>query len=127
MFTSIRAKLITILIILGVLPLSIVSFLAYETASDALLYQAEEQLGNIGEKTAQQIDDFFRDLEKDIDLLSEYPFLQLAFLQYEFRQRLDTVQRILIDYHDKNNYFNGIYLVDLNGKTIISDNSYNFV
>lgn len=122
MFTSIRAKLITILIILGVLPLSIVSILAYEAASDALLLQAREQVGNIGEKTAQQIDDFFHDLEKDIDLLSEYPFLQLAFLQYEFRQRLDTVQRILIDYRNKNNYFNGIYLVDPTGKTIISDN-----
>ncbi|MFV0439228.1 MAG: cache domain-containing protein [Desulfopila sp.] len=124
MFKSIRAKLITILVILGVLPLSIVSFLAYETASDALLYQAREQLGNIGEKTAQQIDDFFQDLEKDIYLLSEYPFLQLAFLQYEFRQRLDTVQRILIDYDAKNNYFNGIYLIDLNGETIVSDNDY---
>jgi len=121
MFTSIRAKLITILIILGVLPLSIVSILAYEAASDALLFQAREQVGNIGDKTAQQIDDFFRDLEKDIDLLSEYPFLQLAFLQYEFRQRLDTVQRILIDYHNKNNYFNSIFLVDLSGKTILSD------
>lgn len=123
MFTSIRAKLITILIILGVLPLSLVSLLAYETASDALLFQAREQLGNIGEKTAQQIDDFFRNLEKDVDLLSEYPFIQLAYLQHEFRQRLDTVKRTLIDYRNRNDYFNGIYLVDLHGKTIISDNT----
>jgi PAS domain S-box-containing protein len=121
MFTSIRAKLITILFILGVFPLLIVSVFAYETASDALLFQAREQLGNIGEKTAEQIDDFFNDLKKDIELLSEYPFIQLAFLQFEFGQRLDAVQRVLIDYHNKNNYFNGIYLIDLNGKTIISD------
>lgn len=122
MFTSIRAKLITILIILGVLPLTLVSLLAYKTSSDALLVQAREQLGNIGEKTAQQIDDFFRNLEKDLDLLSEYPFIQLAYLQHEFRQRLDTVQQTLIDYRNRNDYFNGIYLVDLHGKTIISDN-----
>lgn len=125
MFNSIRARLITILIILGVFPLTIVSLLAYETASDALLFQARQQLGNIGEKTAQQIDDFFQNLEKDLDLLSEYPFIQLAYLQHEFRQRLDTVQRVLIDYRNRNNYFNGIYLVDLHGKTIISDNTSN--
>lgn len=121
MFTSIKAKLITILFILGVFPLLIAGFLAYETASDALLFQAREQLGNIGEKTAQQIDDFFKDLKKDIELLSEYPFIQLAFLQFEFGQKLDTVQRVLTDYQKKNNYFNRIYLVGLNGIPIISD------
>ncbi len=122
MFASIRAKLIVILLSLGVFPLLIVGYLAYENASDALLFQAKEQLGNIGEKTAQQIDDFFLELNKDIELLSEYPFIQLAFLQFEFGQRLDTVQRVLIDYRNKNNNFNGIYLVDLNGKAIISEN-----
>ncbi|MFH1154884.1 MAG: cache domain-containing protein [Pseudomonadota bacterium] len=121
LFTSIRSKLVGILVILGMIPLLFVGILAYETASEALLFQAREQLDNLAGKTAQQIDDFFMDLEKDIDLLSEYPFIQLAFLQFEFRQKLDTVQRVLTDYAKKNSYFNRIALVDLNGDTIISD------
>ncbi|SDP15317.1 PAS domain-containing sensor histidine kinase [Desulforhopalus singaporensis] len=121
MFASIRTKLITILLILGVLPNLVVGFFAYETASDALLFQARQQVGNIGEKTAQQIDAFFKELKKDINLLSEYPFIQLAFLQFEFGQKLDTIQNVLTDYRDKNDYFNAIYLADLTGDSIVSD------
>lgn len=125
MFTSIRAKLLTILFSLGIFPLLIAGIFAYQTASDALLFQAREQLGNIGEKTAQQIDGLFKDLKKDIELLSNHPFIQLAFLKFQFGQKLDTVQRVLIEYKNKNSYFNGIYLIDLTGNTIISDNKSN--
>jgi signal transduction histidine kinase len=121
LFSSIRAKLIAILFILGVVPLVFAGVMAFRTASGALLVQAREQYGNIAGKTAQQIDGFFKDLEKDIDLLAEYPFVQLAFLQHEFGQRLDTIQRVLTDYSRKNDLFNRICLVGLDGVPIISD------
>lgn len=81
--------------------------------------QTTRQLGNLAEKTAQQIDNFFKTAKKDINLLADYPFIQLAFLQYEFRQRLDTVQRLLVDYSKKNDDFSRIYLVALDGRPIL--------
>ena len=102
MFSSIKAKLITILLILGVAPLSIVGYQSYQIASNTLLEQTKRQLGNLADKTAQQIDIFFDAVEKDINLLSTYPFIQLSFLQYEFGQRLDTVKMKLMAYEKKN-------------------------
>ncbi|MEA3434942.1 MAG: cache domain-containing protein [Thermodesulfobacteriota bacterium] len=120
MFSSIRSKLIAILIILGVIPLLVVGYLSYRSASDALLSQTKEQLGNLADKTAQQIDNFFEVAEKDIDLLSNFPFIQLSFLQFEFGQRLDTVKRLIEDYEKKNKYFKRIHLVNLQGKSILT-------
>jgi len=120
MFSSIRSKLIAILIILGMIPLLVVGYLSYRSASDALLSQTKEQLGNLSDKTAQQIDNFFEVAEKDIDLLSNFPFIQLSFLQFEFGQRLDTVKRLIEDYEKKNKYFKRIHLVNLQGKSILT-------
>ncbi len=119
-FSSIRSKLITLLLILVGIPLLIAGYLSYQSATDALFKQATQQLGNLADKTAQQIDNFFQTARKDINLLADYPFIQLAFLQYEFKQRLDTVQRLLMDYSKKNDYFSHIYLIDLNGRPILS-------
>ncbi|MBW1820641.1 MAG: hypothetical protein JRI92_02590, partial [Deltaproteobacteria bacterium] len=120
MFSSIRSKLIAILIILGVIPLLVVGYFSYRSASDALLSQTKEQLGNLANKTAQQIDSFFEVAEKDIDLLSNFPFIQLSFLQFEFGQKLDTVRRLIEDYEKKNKYFKRIHLVNLQGKSILT-------
>ncbi len=95
-------------------------FLSYQSAADAILFQTQEQLGNVAEKTAQQVDNFFQVSRKEIELLSDFPFIQLAFLQFEFNQRLDTVKRLLEDYALKSNHFNNIYLIDLTGKPILS-------
>ena len=120
MFSSIRSKLIAILIILGVIPLLVVGYFSYRSASDALLSQTKEQLGNLADKTAQQIDGFFEVAQKDIDLLSNFPFIQLSFLQFEFGQKLDTVKRLIEDYEKKNKYFKRIHLVNLQGKSILT-------
>lgn len=80
----------------------------------------EMYLANLAEKTAQQVDNFFHDIQKDISLLADFSFIQMAFLQYEFNQRLDTVQRLLEDYQQKNPYFNHIYLVNLEGYPILT-------
>jgi PAS domain S-box-containing protein len=118
--TSIRSKLIGILVVLGVLPLLVMGFLSYQSATEALLVQSQEQLGNLAEKTSQQVDSFFQDIQKDISLLADFSFIQMAFLQYEFNQRLDTVQRLLEDYQQKNPYFNHIYLISLEGNPILT-------
>ena len=119
-FSSIRSKFIAIFFILGVIPLIIVGFFAYKSASNALLLQTREQLGNLADKTAQQIDTFFEVVEKDINLLSNFPFIQLSFLQFEFGQRLDTVKRLVEEYGEKNQYYKQIHLINLQGKPILT-------
>ncbi|MCD4742659.1 MAG: HAMP domain-containing protein [Desulfobacteraceae bacterium] len=120
LFSSIRSKFIAIFVILGVIPLIVVGFFAYKSASNALLLQTGEQLGNLADKTAQQIDTFFEVVEKDIDLLSNFPFIQLSFLQYEFGQRLDTARRLVEEYGEKNQYYKRIHLINLQGKSILT-------
>ncbi|WP_299980283.1 PAS domain-containing sensor histidine kinase [Desulfobacula sp.] len=120
LFSSIRSKFIAIFVILGLMPLIIVGFFAYNSASNALLLQTSEQLGNLADKTAQQIDTFFEVVEKDIDLLSNFPFIQLSFLQYEFGQKLDTAKRLMEEYEQKNQYYKQIHLINLQGKSILT-------
>lgn len=119
-FSSIRSKFVTIFVILGVIPLILVGFFAYKIASNALVHQTREQLGNLAEKTAQQIDTFFDVCKKDINLLSNFPFIQLAFLQFEFGQKLNTARRLLEEYERGNRYCKRIHLADLDGRPIIS-------
>lgn len=119
-FRSIRSKLIALLLVLVGFPLLVTGYLSYRSASEALLKQTTRQLGNLADKTAQQIDNFFLTIGKDINLLADYPFIQLAFLQYEFHQRLDTVQRLLADYNEKNGYLSRIYLIALDGRPILT-------
>ncbi len=120
MFSSIRSKFIVILLLFGGLPTLIVGYLAYESASRALLSQTKEQLGNVAEKTAQQLDIFFQTAEKDIGFLSDSPFLQLSFLQHEFGQRLTDVERLLNEYLKTHHYIQRITLVDLSGSPILA-------
>lgn len=120
MFSSIRSKFIVIFVSLGLLPLLFVGSFSYNSASNALILQTREQLGNLADKTAQQIDTFFEVVEKDINLLSDFPFIQLSFLQYEFGQRMDTVQRLIVDYEKKHPYYKRIHLVSLEGQSILT-------
>jgi len=120
MFSSIRSKFIVILLLFGGLPMLIVGYLSYESASRALLSQTKEQLGNVVEKTAQQLDIFFHTAQKDIAFLSDSPFLQLSFLQHEFGQRLTDVERLLSEYLKTHQYIQRIYLVDLSGVSILA-------
>ncbi len=122
-FASLRAKLIFILVILGGVPLLVVGAISYHSAANALVKQTRQQLDNVAGKTVEQLDHFFDVTQKDIELLSNSPFVQLAFLQYEFNQRLHTARRLLDDYARKNDYYNNIYLVDLTGRCILSISS----
>jgi len=119
-FSSIRSKFIAIFVILGVIPLIIVGYFAYKSASNALLLQTREQLGNLADKTAQQIDTFFEVIEKDINLLSNFPFIQLSFLQFEFCQKLDTAKRLVEEYEKTNQYYKRIHLINLQGRSILT-------
>lgn len=121
MLSTIRSKLFLIFFSLGLLPLLISIFFAYHTMSDAMMAQSNEQVTKLVDKTAEQIQFFFETREKEITLLSNYPFIQLSFLQFEFGQRLDKVKHLLRDYENKNRYFNNIYLTDLNGNTILAE------
>ncbi len=120
LFTGIHSKFIAIFIILGVIPLILVGFFAYKSASNALLLQTREQLGNLADKTAQQIDTFFEVVEKDINLLSNFPFIQLSFLQYEFGQRLSTARRLVEEYETNNQHYKQIHLINLKGRSILT-------
>ena len=108
--SGIRFKFMALFLIFGVIPLVGVGLFSYKSASNALLIQTREQLGNLADKTAQQVDTFFERAEKDIWLLSRFPFIQLSFLQFEFGQRLETSRRLMEAYMRNNPYYHRIRL-----------------
>lgn len=118
--SGIRFKFMALFLIFGVIPLVGVGLFSYKSASNALLIQTREQLGNLADKTAQQVDTFFERAEKDIRLLSRFPFIQLSFLQFEFGQRLETSRRLVEAYMRNNPYYHRIRLVGLDGIPILS-------
>lgn len=119
-FSSIRSKFVVLFVVFGLIPLIVVGTFSYKSSSNALLIQTREQLGNLADKTAQQIDTFFNGAEKDIRLLSNFPFIQLSFLQFEFGQRLKTAKRLLEKYSHNNQYFERIILINLEGRPILT-------
>lgn len=120
LFSSIRSKFVALFVIFGLIPLIVVGTFSYKSSSNALLIQTREQLGNLANKTAQQIDTFFNGVEKDIGLLSNFPFIQLSYLQFEFGQRLETAKRLLEKYLQNNPYFERIILINLDGRPILT-------
>ncbi|MCD4718961.1 MAG: PAS domain S-box protein, partial [Desulfobacula sp.] len=53
-------------------------------------------------------------------LLSNFPFIQLSFLQFEFCQKLDTAKRLVEEYEKTNQYYKRIHLINLQGRSILT-------
>jgi len=119
-FKGIRNKFIAIYLLFGLLPLLAISYLSFSSASASLERHSNRQLSNLAAKTASQARQRYREIIKDIDLLAGYPFIQLAFLQFSFGQRLETVKFKLNRYKSQNDLYFRISLIDLNGSLILT-------
>lgn len=119
-FKGIRNKFIAIYLLFGLLPLLAISYQSFQSASSSLEKHSNRQLSNLAAKTASQARQRFREIGKDIDLLAGYPFIQLAFLQFNFGQRLETVRFKLNRYKQRNDLYSRISLIALDGTPILT-------
>lgn len=119
-FSGIRNKFIVIYLLFGLLPLLAISYHTFHSASGALERLATAQLTNLTAKTANQARQLVGTVEKDIKLLSGYPFIQLAFLQFSFGQQLETVANKLASYKHQSGLYARISLISLEGEVILT-------
>lgn len=119
-FKGIRRKFISIYLLFGLLPLLLISYHSFNTASAALETLTNRQLSDLTAKTASQTSQKIHEIRKDLDLLSGFPFIQLSFLQFSFGQRLETVLFKLKRYQSQNDLYSRISLISLDGDVILS-------
>ncbi len=120
LFRGIRSKFILIYLLLGLAPLLAMTYHASYVGSLSLENLSTQQLTNLTDKTASQINQHLSNIYKDLDLLANYPFIQLAFLQFSFGQRLETVAQKLSRYKVQNPLYARISLVSFNGDLILT-------
>ncbi len=120
LFRGIRSKFIIIYLLLGLAPLLAMTYHASYVGSVSLENLSNQQLTNLTDKTASQINQQLTNIYKDLDLLANYPFIQLAFLQFSFGQRLATVEQKLLRYVAQNPLYARISLVSFDGDLILT-------
>jgi len=120
LFRGIRSKFIIIYLLLGLAPLLAMTYHAAYVGSVSLENLSNQQLTNLTDKTASQINQQLTNIYKDLDLLANYPFIQLAFLQFSFGQRLATVEQKLQRYKAQNPLYARISLVSFDGDLILT-------
>ena len=120
LFRGIRSKFIIIYLLLGLAPLLAMTYHASYVGSVSLENLSNKQLTNLTDKTASQINQQLNSIYKDLDLLANYPFIQLAFLQFSFGQRLATVEQKLSRYKAQNPLYARISLVSFDGDLILT-------
>jgi signal transduction histidine kinase len=118
-FSQLRVRLLALFIALGIVPLALGEYFIFRTASETILNQSRQQLLSLADKTVQQIGVFFEEREKDLGLLAGHPLVQLAFLQWEFGQRLNEVRGRLEAYQRENELYRHIVLVTPQGRSIL--------
>lgn len=119
-FRGIRTKFILIYLLFGLIPLLVIPYHSFHSASETLERLTDQQLVSLTSKTANQTSHRFREIRKDIDLLSGYPFIQLAFLQFSFGQRLETVATKLQRYRGQNELYSRISLIAPDGEILLT-------
>ena len=119
-FSQLRVRLLALFVLLGIVPLALGEFFIFRTASETILSQSRQQLLSLVDKTVQQIRVFFEEREKDLDLLASHPLVQLAFLQWEFGQRLNEVRGRIETYQRENQLYQQIVLATREGRPILA-------
>ena len=120
LFRGIRSKFIIIYLLLGLAPLLAMTYHASYVGSRSLENLSTQQLTNLTDKTASQINLQLNNIYKDLDLLANYPFIQLAFLQFNFGQQLATVEQKLLRYKAQNPLYARISLLTFEGDRILT-------
>ena len=96
------------------------SYHASYVGSVSLEKLSNEQLTNLAQKTASQIEQQLLNIYKDLDLLANYPFIQQAFIQFNQGQRLETVEEKLFRYKTQNPLYARISLITLAGQHVLT-------
>lgn len=123
---NIRQKFITLLLLIGVLPMVVVSAVAYNSIRNSLSNKTIDQLNSTAIKQEQKISTFLQTRQEEATKLSNQYDLQVLLRQYmnnptaESKTQLDT---ILQNKKIEAPVIQSIFLTDLQGKTLASSSA----
>lgn len=123
-------KLTILFLIAGLVPLVVVGLLAYQRASSAISQEAEAKLLAVATNKENQVEEWFRERERDIELLADFPEVREAAVLYTeaFDRGLDSPQyaaaqarfdEILTEYNNTKGYYD-LFLTSVEGDVIYS-------
>ena len=123
---DIRQKFITVLLLIGVVPMLVVSTASYLSISNSLRSKTVDQLNSTAIKQEQKINTFLQTRQEEVTKLANQYDLQVALLQYvassdaSHKQTLDT---ILQNKKIEVPLMQSVFLTDLDGKVLASSSS----
>ena len=112
------AKVITLFLIAGLVPLAVIGVISNNSSSKALKQQAFNQLVSVRETKKQQIEDYFTTIRKQIQTLSEDRMIVDATNYFkdgfaEFRMENDLSDAEIDEYRDAlKNYYTGDFTAE---------------
>lgn len=104
----------------GLLPMLIISYYSFLTASKSLSKTTEKQLTELVERVSQQTLSSYSRTKDDIFQLSQNPIIQLSFLQFSYGQRMETLQNRL-GQHRVNAGYERITLYTHDGRIVMTN------
>ena len=117
---NIQSKLLYTYLLVSIIPLIILSSLAYFNASRALIDQAQDQMVQVTRKTLEQMDAFMSVCSNNTAELSQKSISSMAFLLDEFDEDLSSSIDRYKTYIAQRPYINQIKLIKLDGTEILS-------
>ena len=101
---KIKTRLITLLVIVGLVPLAIVSFVMVERAHEALESQAFAQLDNISHTKKIQVETYIDDISSDIEVLAGSAYVADALDAFASVLDNGRIDQVEYDYFESLEY-----------------------
>ena len=123
---NIRQKFITVLLLIGVVPMLVVSAVSYLSISNSLRSKTVDQLNSTAIKQEQKINTFLQTRQEEVTKLANQYDLQVALLQYVADPNASHKQTLDIILQNKKievPLIQSVFLTDLNGKVLASSSS----
>ncbi len=115
---SFKWRILLFYLFFGLMPMLIISYYSFASASKSISKITERQLTALVERISQQTFSTYEKIKDDIFQLAQNPLVQLSFLQFSYGQRMETVRNKL-GRHRSNSDYDSIALYTLNGQIIV--------
>jgi two-component system, sensor histidine kinase YesM len=119
--SSLRARIVTIIISLSIIPLSILGIISYTNYLNTISTLTTQSVIQIAEQLNKNIEGMMDDTEKLLELADNedvVPFLKVSHATYSQAKNILELFRIYRNAYKFNPSIKGIYIIGINGKCI---------
>ena len=117
---SLKWRIFLFYIVFGFIPLLIISYFSIAAYTKSIGYITEKQVTQLVQRIADQTETLCINIYQDLDLLSNYPYVQLSFVQFLNFQRLNTLREKLEFFRANAGTYDRITLYSNEGDLVVS-------